>query len=363
LKGQWIGRTEGDLPGQIIINVDDLGKTYGGVAFVIPDKKGMPSSAAYFKTPDRKAKTVCKAFTAPIDPRTSLPTAWENIKNLFPGVSHSNEATVELCFEKDRLVVKAETNLGTHIECSIKRNLPTEMSDIKGETKTWEDYKTFVSKLVGQKNVFRGQRKPWKLRTTFHRKGRYDLTRFLNVDVPLLYRHLSARTSHVFNLEIPKENGAFLSLVQHHGYPTPLLDWTYSPYVAAFFAFRNVSKTKKNDVVRVYIFDQERWRGDWNQVTMLNVPFLHLSIIEFLAIDNERLIPQQSATTVTNVDDMEAYIRDKENQKSCAYITAVDIPASERNKVMQELSFMGITAGSMFPGLDGACEELRERMF
>ena len=30
---------------------------------------------------------------------------------------------------------------------------------------------------------------------------------------------------------------------------------------------------------------------------------------------------------------------------------------------MEELSFMGITAGSMFPGLDGACEELREKMF
>jgi len=24
---------------------------------------------------------------------------------------------------------------------------------------------------------------------------------------------------------------------------------------------------------------------------------------------------------------------------------------------------MGITAGSLFPGLDGACEELRERFF
>ena len=30
---------------------------------------------------------------------------------------------------------------------------------------------------------------------------------------------------------------------------------------------------------------------------------------------------------------------------------------------MQELSFMGITAGSMFPGIEGACEELKERMF
>jgi hypothetical protein len=30
---------------------------------------------------------------------------------------------------------------------------------------------------------------------------------------------------------------------------------------------------------------------------------------------------------------------------------------------MRELSVMGITAGSLFPGLDGACEELKERFF
>jgi hypothetical protein len=30
---------------------------------------------------------------------------------------------------------------------------------------------------------------------------------------------------------------------------------------------------------------------------------------------------------------------------------------------MRELGYMGITAGSLFPGIDGACEELRERNF
>ena len=96
---------------------------------------------------------------------------------------------------------------------------------------------------------------------------------------------------------------------------------------------------------------------------MLNVAGLHLSIMEFLAIENERLIPQQAVTTVTNIDDIESYIEEKEAQRKCSYLTAIDIPVSERNRVMHELSFMGITAGSMFPGLDGACEELRERMF
>ena len=66
---------------------------------------------------------------------------------------------------------------------------------------------------------------------------------------------------------------------------------------------------------------------------------------------------------IVNIDDIESYKKEKETQKKCSYLTAIDIPVLERNKVMQELSFMGITAGSMFPGLDGACEELREKMF
>jgi hypothetical protein len=40
------------------------------------------------------------------------------------------------------------------------------------------------------------------------------------------------------------------------------------------------------------------------------------------------------------------------------YTEPIVIPA-----VMNDLSRMGITAGSLFPGLDGACEELKERNF
>ncbi len=43
--------------------------------------------------------------------------------------------------------------------------------------------------------------------------------------------------------------------------------------------------------------------------------------------------------------------------------SAIDIQANERVVAMRDLRFMGITAGSMFPGIDSVWEEVRERNF
>jgi hypothetical protein len=154
--------------------------------------------------------------------------------------------------------------------------------------------------------------------------------------------------------------------VQHHGYPTPLLDWTFSTFVAAFFAYHRLKNSEAraavDDKVRIFIFDQKAWQETFPQFTHLTWRRPHFSIMEFIAIDNERLTPQQSISSVTNVDDIETYIRSMEGAEK-QFLRIVDLPKSERPSVMKELSVMGITAGSLFPGLDGACEELRERFF
>jgi hypothetical protein len=304
----------------------------------------------------------------PVNPQTGYIAAWEAIRSLYPaGVTMSQHADVRGNWNRDRLEISWETDIGFVGTAKLPRSKAGTESDLVAVEKNWSAFKEYVAELEGGHFLFRGQNKPWRLRTSFHRAGRADVMRFLREDMQSLYRNLSARTRHVFNLDIPNENGAFLNLIQHHGYPTPLLDWTYSPYVAAFFAYRGISnpvadKAPLSTKVRILVFDQRQWRADFSQILMLAPASLHFSIGEFLAIENERMIPQQAASTVTNIDDIEAYVTSKHSPEK-TYLSAIDLPLRERRRAIQELSFMGITAGSLFPGLDGACEELKQRNF
>jgi hypothetical protein len=181
----------------------------------------------------------------------------------------------------------------------------------------------------------------------------------------VLHRHLSARTN-ILDLNNALMYAAFLHLAQHHGYPTPLLDWSYSPFVGAYFAYHGVEDVERAAVdrqkVRIFLFDKTAWCGDIKQILTATARFPHFSVVEPLSIGNERMIPQQALSSLTTVDDIETYIRSKESADK-VYLRAIDLPAEDRDGVLRELSLMGITAGSLFPGLDGTCQELRERFF
>lgn len=295
-------------------------------------------------------------------------TTWEAIKDKFPNVTFSKYLDAKISLDEAGLTASWLTDVGITGNCVLQKSKADERSELEAIQRDWDGFKEYVSQLKGKRYLFRGQGKPYRLRTSFHRSRRADLSRFRREDIPAFLHHLSARTRHVFNLSVGDEFGAFLNLIQHHGYPTPLLDWTYSPFVAAFFAYRRISNeiaasADPNDRVRVFVFDQEQWKLDFPQILHLLFPAPHLSIGEFLAIENERMIPQQGASTVTSVDDIESYVKAKEAATNKKYLWAIDLPVRDRRDVVRELRYMGITAGSLFPGLDGACEELKDRNF
>lgn len=365
MKGQWIGKYSGDVDGNVMVNVDESEDHYEAVAYVTPHAKEIPGSIVYISTPNKSDEQTAIADTRPIHPSTGFPTTWNEIKDLYgEGVSHSTEAQVSLKLNNNKLIINALSDIGVTFYANLEKTSGNGQSKIPGKKMSWAKFKKYISEMPKSGYLFRGQQEAWRLCTSFHRHGRYRISEFTNKDVKQLHRKLSAITSHFFDLSIPDQNGAFFNLLQHHGYPTPLLDWSHSPYVAAFFAFRDVQiNCRRGKPVRIYIFNNQDWQNTYPQIANLDPPHPHLSVMEFIAIGNPRAVPQQAVTTVTNLNDIERYIIEKENETGIQFLEAIDIPASSRETAMRDLRFMGITAGSMFPGIDGVCEELRERNF
>lgn len=365
MDGQWTGPIIGDPNGFVVLDIDKVGTTYRGSACLFPDDKNVPNTLATFEslTPTVNAQ---KVPIYPIDNAGNI-VGYDNLTQVFPGSYHSREATITLRHQGNKIEVSFHTDVGTHGQAHLVRSngdQPSELEPVSTVT-NWATYKDYIQTAVSvdpSQFIFRGQSCIKRLRTSFHRSNRKDLNRYVNDDIPQLRRFLSPSLRHYFDMKDPYQLGAFYNLIQHHGYPTPLLDWTQSPYIAAFFAFTSASENS-TESVRVFEFNSRFWRKNFEQIPLIANVRPHFSIVELLGIENPRMIPQQATTMLTNVDDLESHITKTENDHGVSLLNVVDIPISEKAIALTDLSLMGITEATVFPGLESSCKHLRKRMF
>jgi hypothetical protein len=177
----------------------------------------------------------------------------------------------------------------------------------------------------------------------------------------------------------PENEWEVLVAAQHHGLPTRLLDWTYSPLVAAHFA------TVENDRSS----DRVVWRLDWKCVhRFFRLPELALLIQDLEGIlggdrpmtpwtlfsapaeakqfacmlEPPSLSPRivaQSATFTLCSDKCQPFDRFLEKHGLGSALTKFIIPAEETARFRDQLDLVSVDERRLFPDLDGVAAEMR----
>lgn len=241
-----------------------------------------------------------------------------------------------------------------------------ELTAIKCET--WSDFKAWASSIRRDKDVaaFRGHgSNKFRLRTTLQRAGRHRLERYCNETLPEFCRHAEAALGTRFKLEDGDDFATLMGLAQHHGLPTPLLDWTESPYIAAFFAFSDAlewRESREAEYVRIYGLTKTFVDSLYRRVVKIPYFSPYIASLQIGPLNNPRMYAQQGFFLVTNVANVEHWILEMGKHENSEYLVAADIPVSCASEALEDLRYMGLTAATMFPGLDGVGRMMKHVM-
>ncbi|MGF6546748.1 FRG domain-containing protein [Paraburkholderia youngii] len=374
MNGQWLGIKHAAAQGRdanLMVNLDRVDGAYEGLIFHWPIDPPFVCGAVYIRVPATQNPFMTEsnllAYTGKMDvPFPFIDASLLASELMKTPMSAPRRMYIEGDWNQDRMRLSFSSDLGDAGHAVVNRMGQHPLSGLKGSVVSWQELKARLFDTPHRKCVFRGQSNSmWPLRSLFHREGRADLYRFTQKDVPFMHQRLSGLLSLPLDISSNDNRGTFVHLLQHHGYPTPLLDWSFSPFVAAFFAFREHRRAASNSggYVRIFKFDLDSWVRLVEHIPMLALPRNNLSFLEFHTQNNPRAIPQQALSSVTSVDDVEKYVQECETKFGHLFLEAFDVPVSEAPAAMADLRLMGITAGSLFPGIDGACEEIRALKF
>jgi len=143
MNGQWIGRYTGSSQGTIIVNVDDRGAFYQGVAYLHDGDPALPGIAASFRTPNKARNLQVRTDAiAAINPQTGLADLWDNVQQRYPGARISTYADVTGSWDDASLTLNCTTDIGIIGTCVLPRSQAGQPSTLGPMEMGWDEYKT-----------------------------------------------------------------------------------------------------------------------------------------------------------------------------------------------------------------------------
>ncbi len=226
--------------------------------------------------------------------------------------------------------------------------------------------------------VYRGDGDPtWPLLTSLDKLGG-SRTPHTKSDLEEHILRNFIRYSRPYLTQPPANDWEVMVSAQHHGLPTRLLDWTYSPLVAAHFATLDPDR----------VSDRVVWRLDWQSVhRRFSLPELALVIQDLEGMLggaqpltpwrlfsskgikpfacmleppslNQRIVAQSATFTLCS-DKRQSFDRFLEQHKLGAALTKFIIPAKETARFRDQLDLVDVDERRLFPDLDGVAAEMR----
>lgn len=141
----------------------------------------------------------------------------------------------------------------------------------------------------------------------------------------------------------PKNDKEFLFLAQHYGLPTRLLDWTYNPLIALYFAC--CSNFDKDGVVfQGYEFNRTIFNEDKD------------NILSFQSFD--LLLPNLTDVRYKNQNGLFVLYPEPWKEGFKFISTRYIVPSSSKRNILNKLEKIGFTRSYIMPSLDSLCKDI-----